>query len=76
MAMPFDKGFSDHNAERLRAADTLMLGRETYEGFRGYWPEIADDANQPAVEREISRLNGTIEKVVVSNSLSEKDVEG
>jgi hypothetical protein len=23
MAMPFDGGFSDYNAERLRAADTL-----------------------------------------------------
>ena len=27
MAMPFDNGFSDYNAERLRAADTLLLGR-------------------------------------------------
>jgi hypothetical protein len=31
MAMPFDDGFSDYNAERLRAADTLLLGRTSYE---------------------------------------------
>ena len=31
-AMPFDDGFSDDNAERLRAFDTLLLGRTTQEG--------------------------------------------
>lgn len=69
IAMPFDVGFSDYNAERLRQPDTLLLGRRTYEVFRSYWPPIADDMNQPAVEREISRLNTAIEKVVVSSSL-------
>jgi dihydrofolate reductase len=76
MVMPFDSGFSDYNAERLRAADTLLLGRKTYEVFRSYWPAIAEDVNQPAVEREISRLNAAIEKVVVSNSLKPDEVKG
>lgn len=76
MAMPFDNGFSDYNAERLRAADTLLLGHKSYEGFRSYWPAIAEDVTQPAVEREISRLNAAIEKVVVSNSLKPDEVEG
>jgi dihydrofolate reductase len=76
MAMPFDEGFSDYNAERLRAADTLLLGRKTYEAFRSYWPAVAEDASQPAVEREISRLNTAIEKVVVSDSLKPDAVKG
>ena len=76
MAMPFDNGFSDYNAERLRAADTLLLGRKSYEGFRSYWPAIAKDVSQPAVEREISRLNAAIEKIVVSNGLKPDAVEG
>ena len=29
MAMPFDTTFSDYNVERLRAADTLLLGRRS-----------------------------------------------
>ncbi len=29
MAMPFDDGFSHYNAERLRTADTLLLGRRS-----------------------------------------------
>ncbi|HSD37642.1 MAG TPA: dihydrofolate reductase family protein [Rhodocyclaceae bacterium] len=76
MVMPFDHGFSDYNAERLRAADTLLLGRTTYEIFRAYWPAIAEDESQPAVEREISRLNGAIEKIVVSNGLKPDEVGG
>jgi dihydrofolate reductase len=76
MAMPFDIGFSDYNAERLRAADTLLLGRRSFEMFRAYWPAVAADVSQPAVEREISRLNTAIEKVVVSNSLKPDEVEG
>jgi dihydrofolate reductase len=76
MVMPFDAGFSHYNAERLRAADTLLLGRTSYEGFRSYWPTVAEDMSQPAVEREISRLNAAIEKVVVSNSLKPDGIEG
>jgi dihydrofolate reductase len=76
MVMPFDAGFSDYNAERLRAADTLLLGRTSYEMFRSYWPNVAEDPSQPAVEREIARLNTAIEKVVVSNSLKPDDVKG
>ena len=76
MVMPFDNGFSDYNAERLRAADTLLLGRKSYEMFRSYWPAIADDESQPAVEREISRLNTAVEKVVVSDSLKPGAHEG
>lgn len=76
MAMPFDNGFSDYNAERLRLADTLLLGRKSFEGFRAYWPSIAEDVSQPAVEREISRLTTAIEKIVVSNTLKSDEIDG
>ncbi|HWN25948.1 MAG TPA: dihydrofolate reductase family protein [Actinomycetospora sp.] len=71
MVMPFDEGFDVYNAERLRAADTLLLGRDTWAGFRSFWPAIADDpAPRRDEEREISRLNTAMEKVVVSDSLT------
>lgn len=70
MALPFDHPFDDYNAERLRAADTLLLGRTSYEGFKSYWPPVADDAAARPVEREISRLNNAIDKVVVSDTLA------
>ena len=74
MAMPFDTTFSDYNLERLRAADTLLLGRRSFEGFRDYWPGIADDPDAAPVEREISRLDNAIDKVVVSDTLTERDL--
>jgi dihydrofolate reductase len=74
MALPFADAFSDYNAERLRAADTLLLGRRSFEGFQGYWPPVADDPSVRPVEREISRLNGAIEKVVVSDQLKPDQV--
>jgi dihydrofolate reductase len=74
MAMPFDAPFSDYNAERLRAADSLLLGRRSFEGFRSYWPPIADQEDAAPVEREISRLDNAIEKVVVSDTLTDADL--
>ena len=76
MAMPLDHSFSAYNLERLRTADTLLLGRTTFLGFRSYWPPIADDPEQPETEREISRRNTAARKVVVSDSLSPDDLAG
>ncbi len=70
MVMPFDEAFDAYNTERLRAADTLLLGRTTFDEFRGYWPPVKDDPNAAPTQREISRLNSAIDKVVVSDSLT------
>ncbi|RPI34635.1 MAG: deaminase [Chloroflexota bacterium] len=67
---PSDESFDIYNAERLRAAGTLLLGHTSYEGFKSYWPPVADDPNVTPIQREISRLNNAIEKVVVSDSLT------
>src|SRR5215212_8238272 len=61
------------DAERLRAADTLLLGRTSYEGFKGFWPPMADDPNATPIQREISRLNNAIDKVVISDSLTSEE---
>ena len=39
MTLPFDEGFSAHNAERLRAAHTLLLGRTSYQRFKSAFPD-------------------------------------
>ncbi len=75
MVMPFDDGFSDNNAELLRGAGTVLLGRTTFLGFRDYWPGVKDDPEQPELEREISRLNWSVDKVVVSDTLTAADTE-
>jgi dihydrofolate reductase len=70
-----DDFFNEHNAERLRAADTLLLGGTCYELFKGFWPKMKDDPNAADVVREISRLNDAIEKVVVSDSITQEQTE-
>ena len=72
---PTDESFDAYNAERLRGADTLLLGRISYEGFKGYWPAVADDPNATPITREIYRLDNAIDKVVISDSLTSHQTE-
>jgi dihydrofolate reductase len=72
---PTDESFDAYNAERLRAADILLLGRVSYEGFKGFWPSVADDPNATPIQREISRLNNAIDKVVISDSLTSEETD-
>jgi len=74
-AYPTDESFDAYNAERLRAADTLLLGRTSYEGFKGFWPSVADDPEATLLQREISRLDNAIDKVVVSDGLTPEETE-
>ena len=73
MALPFDATFSHYNLELMQAADTLVSGADTYRGFLSYWPPIADDPNQPEVERAISRRHHELEHLVISNSLTAEE---
>ncbi len=51
-----------HGVEQLRAADALLLGRETYEHFSSYWP---------GQEGEYAELVNPVPKYVASRTLSE-----
>jgi dihydrofolate reductase len=83
MVLPMDGLFDEHNLERLRAADALLLGAKTYVGLKAYWPAVAENlelspavANNPDVaglHRETGRRNNEIQKVVVSDSLTADD---
>lgn len=70
MVLPFDEAFDDYNAERLREADTLLVGRTSYEEFKSFWPPLADDPTVRPVVREIARRDNAIDKVVVSDTLT------
>jgi dihydrofolate reductase len=70
MVMPMDAAFDAYNAERLRAADTLLLGGRSYLGFKGFWPAMADDPDATPVHREIGRLENAVDKVVVSDTIT------
>jgi dihydrofolate reductase len=71
--MPIDLGFDRYNLERMRSADTMVFGATSFHMGRNYWPPLADDPNAPEVEREISRLHNTLDKVVISDSTAPED---
>jgi dihydrofolate reductase len=70
MVLPMDGSFDAYNAERLAAADTLLLGRRSYELFKGFWPQMAGNPDATPDHREISRLEDAIDKVVVSDTIT------
>jgi dihydrofolate reductase len=77
MVLELDPMFDAYNAERLRAADTLLLGRNSFEGFKSFWPPIADDPDEKwsDAQREVSRRDNEIEKVVVSDTLTPEQTD-
>ena len=68
--IPYDEALDSYGLELLREAGTLLLGRKTFELFRDYWPPVAGNAEAGASQREISRLNNAIDKVVISDALA------
>ena len=66
-----DQNFDQYNTERMRAADTLLLGgRSGFMGNKDYWTSVPEDPNATAIRREFAGLIAAIDKVVVSDQLS------
>jgi dihydrofolate reductase len=70
-----DQNFDFYNAERMRAADTLLLsGRKSFLGNKEYWTSVLNDPNASAIRREFAQLIGGIEKMVVSDHLTQEEL--
>lgn len=67
--------FDDYAAERLRAADTLILsGRTSFLGNKSYWTSVPDDTSATPIRREIAALYASIDKIVVSDTITREDL--
>ena len=70
-----DENFDLYNTERIRAADTLLLsGRASFLGNKDYWSGVPNDPNSTAIRREFAALIQSIEKVVVSDHLTDDEL--
>jgi dihydrofolate reductase len=69
MAMQMDAAFDAYCAERLRSAEVVVLGRSTFQMFSGFWPSVADNPDASPDQREISRRDNELQKLVVSDTL-------
>lgn len=57
-------------AKHQEASDAVLLGRKTFEIFRGYWRDLEDDSSGSS-----DHLN-SVTKYVVSSTLTEPDWDG
>lgn len=70
-----DQNFDYYTTERLRAADTLILsGRTSFLGNKQYWTSVLDDPNATPIRREFAERIQRIDKIVVSNTISQEDL--
>jgi dihydrofolate reductase len=76
LVLNMDEAFDAYNRARIEAADMVLLGRKSFEGFSSYWPSIAgapqDPGNRALSEdnRRVSRAYNALPKAVVSDTFA------
>lgn len=72
----YEPSEEEHSAanELFSAADGILFGRKTYEGFVGYWDtlDLSDAANSP-VEIEFAKIFRRLQRIVFSRTLEAVD---
>jgi dihydrofolate reductase len=64
--------FDLYTAELLRAVDTTLVGRVSFQLFNSFWPEVAADPDSPRwtdEQRELSKAGASVPTIVVSDTL-------
>lgn len=64
-----DAGLLETTRQQVKAEDALLLGRQTFEEFRGYWPQQTHDTSGIA-----EHLN-TVKKYVFSSTMTDPEWE-
>lgn len=59
--------------DTVSAADTLLLGRVTYQSFAGSWPHVPDNPAASEGEKDYARKLNRMRKVVFSKTLESVD---
>ncbi|GER89074.1 deaminase reductase [Dictyobacter vulcani] len=65
--------FDTYNAELLRAADTHLAGRVSFELFQSFWPEVAENPDSEKwtpEQKELSNAGQSVNTIVVSDTLT------
>ena len=65
----------DHMVDVTSPATTVLLGRKNYQGFGGYWPNVAGDETADRRDCAFSRWLNSVEKIVFSSTLEESTWE-
>jgi dihydrofolate reductase len=70
-----DQHFDEYMAERMRAADTLLLsGRKNFLDNMAYWTSVPGDPKATAIRREIADIQARMAKLVISDHLTAEEL--
>ncbi len=65
----YDEAMGTYENELVSSADTLLLGRVTYQSFAGSWPHVPDSPNASEDEKVYARKLNAMRKLVFSRTL-------
>ena len=65
----YDEAMGAYEYDLVSSADTLLLGRVTYQSFAGSWPYVPDNPHASEGEKEYARKLNAMRKVVFSRTL-------
>jgi dihydrofolate reductase len=65
----YDEAMGKYEYDLVSAADTLLLGRVTYESFAGAWPKVPDNPQASKGEVEYAHKLNAMHKIVFSKTL-------
>jgi dihydrofolate reductase len=65
----YDDAMSTYENNLVSEADTLLLGRVTYQSFAGSWPYVPDNPNASEDEKAYARQLNAMRKLVFSRTL-------
>ena len=69
----YDEAMGAYEDAVVSAADTLLLGRVTYQSFAGSWPHVPDSATASEGEKSYARKLNAMRKVVFSRTLDKAE---
>ena len=65
----YDEAMGTYENDLVSSADTLLLGRVTYQSFAGSWPHVPDSPNASEDEKAYARKLNAMRKLVFSRTL-------
>ncbi len=65
----YDVAMSTYENDLVSSADTLLLGRVTYQSFAGSWPHVPDNPTASEDEKTYARKLNAMRKLVFSRTL-------
>jgi dihydrofolate reductase len=69
----YDEAMGKYEDDLVSDADTLFLGRVTYQSFAGAWPKVPENPSVSEGEKEYARKLNAMRKIVFSKTLDKAE---